>query len=131
MQQIEASLRETALLAPGAALVETVSVRPGDLIAPGKIVLTLLEPSQLWVKVYVPETDLAHVRVGSAASVTVDSLHQTFTGSVQQIDADAQFLPRNVQTASDREHQVFGVKVHVDNPNGILKSGMSATVQLQ
>ncbi|MES2393639.1 MAG: efflux RND transporter periplasmic adaptor subunit [Acidobacteriota bacterium] len=131
VQQIEANLREASLNAPAEGLVETVSVRPGDLIAPGKIVLTMLEPSQLWLKVYVPETDLSHVRIGQSAQVTVDSLHQTFNGSVQQIDASAQFLPRNVQTRDDREHQVFGLKIHVDNPNGVLKSGMSATVQLQ
>jgi hypothetical protein len=50
---------------------------------------------------------------------------------VQEIAAQAEFLPRNVQTRDDRQHQVFGVKVRVDNPDGVLKSGMSATVRLQ
>jgi HlyD family secretion protein len=131
VQQIEANLREATLSAPDIATVETVSVRPGDLVPPNQIVLTLLEPSQLWVKVYVPETQLSHVRVGQNAQVTVDSLHRTFTGHVQEVASEAEFLPRNVQTRDDREHQVFGVKVHVDNPNGVLKSGMAATVNLQ
>jgi hypothetical protein len=50
---------------------------------------------------------------------------------VGQIASQAEFLPRNVQTRDDREHQVFGVKVYVDNSQGALKSGMSATVRLE
>jgi HlyD family secretion protein len=130
--ELEARLREAELIAPADAVVEVVSVRPGDLVQAGRIVLTMLETSQLWVKVYVPETDLGHVRVGQPATVRVDSFGgRSFEGHVGQIASQAEFLPRNVQTKSDREHQVFGVKVYVDNPQQVLKSGMSATVRLQ
>jgi multidrug resistance efflux pump len=129
--ELDASLREAHLISPADATVETVSVRPGDLIPANQIVITLLEPSQLWVKVYVPETDLSRLKIGQAANVTVDSLNgRHFTGHIQEINSAAEFLPRNVQTRDDREHEVFGVKVHVDNPDNILKSGMSATVTL-
>ena len=94
--------------------------------------MTMLESDQLWVKVYVPETDLSRLQIGQSAKVTVDALRQRqFTGHIQEIASAAEFLPRNVQTRDDREHEVFGVKVHVENPDGILKSGMSATVRLQ
>jgi multidrug resistance efflux pump len=113
-------------------VVETVSVRPGDLVAAGRIVVTMLEPTQLWVKVYVPETDLAKLKLGQAARVTVDGMAgHAFPGHVGQIASEAEFLPRNVQTPDDRQHQVFGVKVYVDDANGALKSGMSASVVLQ
>lgn len=129
--ELDASLREAHLTSPADTTVETVSVRPGDLIPANQIVITLLEPSQLWVKVYVPETDLSRLKIGHAANVTVDSLNgRHFTGHIQEINSAAEFLPRNVQTRDDREHEVFGVKVHVDNPDNILKSGMSATVTL-
>ena len=129
--ELDASLREAHLVSPADATVETVSVRPGDLVPANQIVLTLLEPSQLWVKVYVPETDLSRIHLGQAAKVTVDALNRTFTGRIQEINSSAEFLPRNVQTRNDREHEVFGVKVHVDNPGNVLKSGMSSTVTLQ
>lgn len=130
--ELDARLREAELSAPGDAVVEVVSVRPGDLVQAGRIVITMLEASQLWVKVYVPETDLAHVRVGQRATVQVDSFSgRAFAGHVGQIASQAEFLPRNVQTKSDREHQVFGVKVYVDNAQGVLKSGMSARVRLE
>jgi len=130
--ELDARLREAELTAPADAVVEVVSVRPGDLVPPGRIVLTLLEASQLWVKVYVPETDLAHVHLGQHATVRVDSFgNRTFDGHVGQIASQAEFLPRNVQTKSDREHEVFGVKIYVDNAQRVLKSGMSATVRLE
>lgn len=130
--ELDSRLREAELIAPADAVVEVVSVRPGDLVQAGRIVITMLEASQLWVKVYVPETDLAQVRVGQKAMVRVDSFGgRTFEGHVGQIASQAEFLPRNVQTKSDREHQVFGVKVYVDNAQGVLKSGMSARVRLE
>lgn len=130
--ELDARLREAELTAPADAVVEVVSVRPGDLVQAGRIVITMLEASQLWVKVYVPETDLANVHLGQRATAKVDSFgSRTFAGHVGQIASQAEFLPRNVQTKSDREHQVFGVKVYVDNSQQVLKSGMSATVRLQ
>ena len=130
--ELDARLREAELTAPADAVVEVVSVRPGDLVPPGRIVITMLEASQLWVKVYVPETDLAHLRLGQTAAVRVDSFSgRAFTGHVGQIASQAEFLPRNVQTKSDREHEVFGVKVYVDNVQQVLKSGMSATVRFE
>ncbi len=132
LAQVEVSLREAELTAPSDGVVEVVSVRPGDLVPAGQIVMTLLEPSQLWVKVYVPETDLAKLHLGQSATVTVDGMQShPFDGLVRQIASEAEFLPRNVQTPDDRQHQVFGVKVYVDNSRGVLKSGMSATVQLK
>jgi multidrug resistance efflux pump len=129
---LDAQLREAVLSAPADAFVEVVSVRPGDLVAPGRIILSLLESSQLWVKIYVPETNLARVHLGQSAQVRVDSYAGgDFTGRVQMIASQAEFLPRNVQTGDDREHEVFGVKVYVDNPRSVLKSGMAATVRLQ
>ncbi|MGA8108665.1 MAG: HlyD family efflux transporter periplasmic adaptor subunit [Acidobacteriaceae bacterium] len=132
VDELDARLREAALTAPADAVMETVSVRPGDLVAPGRIVMTMLESSQLWVKVYMPETELAHVHLGQKATVRVDSYAgRAFPGSVEQIASEAEFLPRNVQTKSDREHEVFGVKVYVDNAARVLKSGMSATVRFE
>ena len=130
--ELDARLKEAVLTAPAEAVVEVVSVRSGDLVAANRIVIDLLEPSQLWVKIYIPETDLAQVHLGQAATVRVDSYTgQVFSGQLRQISSEAEFLPRNVQTSSDREHQVFGAKIYVDNPQGVLKSGMSAAVRLR
>jgi HlyD family secretion protein len=130
--ELDTRLKEGVLQAAADGVIEVVSVRPGDLVPAGKIVVTMLESSQLWVKIYIPETDMGAVKLNQAASVEVDSYPgRKFSGSVQEIGSEAEFLPRNVQTRDDREHRVFGVKVRVDNADGVLKSGMSATVQLR
>lgn len=130
--ELDARLREAELLAPADGLIETVSIRAGDLVPPGRIVLTMLESTQLWVRIYIPETEMAKVKLGQQASVTVDSFSgRTFSGHLAQINSSSEFLPRNVQTRDDRKHQVFGAKVMVDDAGGVLKSGMAATVELK
>jgi multidrug resistance efflux pump len=130
--EIEARVAENEVTSPAEARVEVVSVRPGNLVAAGRAVVTLLEASQLWVRVYVPEPELGHIAVGQAATVQVDTFpDRHFSGTIEQISSRAEFLPRNIQTREDRTHQVFGVKVRLDNSSGHLKSGMAATVRLQ
>ncbi len=124
-------LAEMEVKAPADARVEVVSVRPGDLVQPGRAVVTLLEPSQLWVRVYIPEPDLGRVSVGQKAAVYVDTFpNRDFSGTIEQIASQAEFLPRNIQTRDDRNKQVFGVKIRVENREGVLKSGMAAHVRI-
>ena len=91
-------------------------MRPGDLIAPNTPVATLLERDQIYIRIYIPETEIGHVTLGQKAEVRVDSFANTvFEGVVEQINQQAEFLPRNVQTREERVHQVFGVKVRIDD----------------
>jgi multidrug resistance efflux pump len=90
-----------------------------------------LRADDLWVKVYVPETDLGRVRLGQKVEVGVDGYpDHRFAGTIEQIAAESEFTPRNVQSADERQHQVFGVKVRVANPEGLFKSGMAAEIAL-
>jgi multidrug resistance efflux pump len=110
-------------------LVEVVSVRKGDIIAPNQPILKVLRADDLWVKIYVPETQLGQLRLNQEVEVTVDSYpDRRFSGTIMLIAAESEFTPRNVQSADERRHQVFGVKVRVPNPEGIFKSGMAAEV---
>jgi HlyD family secretion protein len=63
--------------------------------------------------------------------LTIDSYPgKHFAGVVTQIAAESEFTPRNVQSAEERRHQVFAVKIFVANPDGVFKSGMAAEVNL-
>ncbi|HLZ93558.1 MAG TPA: efflux RND transporter periplasmic adaptor subunit [Candidatus Acidoferrum sp.] len=128
----EARYRERQVIAPSAATVEVLDVRPGDLVAPNTPVATLLEADQIYVRIYIPETEIGHVKVGQKADVRVDSFpKKTFEGQVEQINQQAEFLPRNVQTREERVHQVFGVKVRIIDPAGQVLAGMAADVKLK
>src|SRR5215469_6656168 len=127
----EARFRERQVVAPSAATVEVLDVRPGDLIAPNTPVATLLEKDQIYVRIYIPETEYGRIKLGQKAEIRVDSFpHQTFSGSVEQINQQAEFLPRNVQTREERVHQVFGVKVRIEDSSHRVLAGMAADVKL-
>jgi HlyD family secretion protein len=128
----EARFRERQVTAPSEAVVEVLDVRPGDIIAPNTPVATLLERDQIYVRIYIPETELGRVGVGQKAEVRVDSFPKTvFDGVVEQINQQAEFLPRNVQTREERVHQVFGVKIRINDPAGHVLAGMAADVKLK
>ena len=128
----EARFRERQVVSPSAATVEVLDVRPGDLIGPNTPVATLLESDQIYVRIYIPETEINRVKVGDQADVTVDSAgRQTFGGVVEQINQQAEFLPRNVQTREERVHQVFGVKVRINDPSRHVLPGMAADIRLK
>jgi multidrug resistance efflux pump len=131
LKEIEVNLRETVVRAPENAVVEVQAVRKGDLVPPNQPILRVLRTDDLWVKVYVPETELGKVRLNQKVQVTIDSYPgRQFEGTVIQIASISEFTPRNVQSADERRHQVFGVKVRVDNAQGIFKSGMAAEVRV-
>jgi membrane fusion protein YbhG len=127
-----ARYRERQVTSPAAAVVEVLDVRPGDLIAPNTPVATLLERDQIYVRIYIPETEIGHVRLRQTAEVRVDSFpNQVFNGAVEQINQQAEFLPRNVQTREERVHQLFGVKIRIDDSSGRVRAGMAADVKLK
>jgi HlyD family secretion protein len=128
----QARARESQVISPSAASVEVLDVRPGDLIAPNVPVATLLERDQIYIRIYIPETEIGRVHLGQQAEVRVDSFPKTvFNGVVEQINQQAEFLPRNVQTRSERVHQVIGVKIRVNDTTGGVRSGMAADVKLK
>jgi HlyD family secretion protein len=128
----EARAREAQVVSPAAASVEILDVRPGDLVAPNTPVATLLERDQIYVRIYIPETEIGRVQLGQPAEVRVDSFPtKAFHGVVEQINQQAEFLPRNVQTRSERVHEVIGVKIRIDDTAGGVRSGMAADVKLK
>jgi HlyD family secretion protein len=128
----QARFRETQVVAPTDATVEVLDVRPGDLIAPNTPVATLLEQDQIYVRIYIPETELGRVQLGQKAEIRVDSFPNTvFDGVVEQINQQAEFLPRNVQTREERVHQVFGIKVRINDTSRHVLAGMAADVKLK
>jgi HlyD family secretion protein len=128
----EARFRERQVVAPSTATVEVLDVRPGDLISPNTPVATLLEKDQIYVRIYIPETEYGRLKLGQKAEVRVDSFPNTvFDGVLEQINQQAEFLPRNVQTREERVHQVFGVKIRINDPAGRVLAGMAADVKLK
>jgi multidrug resistance efflux pump len=121
---------ETEVESTVTGVVQSFPLRPGDIVAPNQTVAEILEESQLWVRVYVPETQLALVHVNQPVRVRVDTFpNRWFTGHVASVSSQGEYTPRNIQTRAQRIEQVFGVKILVD-PNRNLHAGMAAEVDL-
>ena len=128
--RLEREREELFVRAPAAGRIETIDLRPGDLVAANRPVAVLLEPGELWVRVYVPEPSLARVAMGQEARVRVDTFpDRDFPGHVVEIRHQAEYLPRNVQTLDQRSDQVFAVKIALE-PSTELRPGMAAFVTL-
>ena len=128
LAEIDAQLREMQIVAPTNAVLEVLSVKIGDVLPANREVATLLLPAHLWARVYVPEPWLGRIQLGQTVNVRTDSSGEMAQGVIEQINRQAEFTPRNVQTVEDRVRQVFGVKVRLPSDTGQLRAGMSVDV---
>jgi len=126
---LEQNRGEATVAAPAAGVVSARLVEPGELVAAGAPLITIVDLDHAWANVYVEEPLIPGVKVGQPAVVVTDA-HDRLTGSVTFISPRAEFTPRNVQTAAERAKLVYRVKVTVDNRGGVLKPGMPVEVEL-
>jgi multidrug resistance efflux pump len=131
LEELKVNLDEAVIRAMEPCQIEIVNVRKGDLAVASRPVVKVLRNADLWVKTYVPETELGKVQLGQDVQVTMDSFPRVrFPGRVVHIGAESEFTPRNVQTVNERRHQMFGVRIKIEDPRGLFKSGMAAEVYI-
>lgn len=132
VDQLDISIAELTIRAPAAARVESLDLRPGDVLAPNAPAATLLEDDQLYVRLYVPETQIGRIKVGEVVPISVDSWpDRTFKGKVEHINQRGEYSPRNLQTADERADQVFAVRIGLIEGKDELRAGMAAMVQVE
>lgn len=123
------NLSENTIKSPIDGIVERIPVAVGDLVNPGTTVVRLSNPVDLWLRIYVPETNLRNVVVGSAAKIKIDGISDLLPAYVESVASQGEFTPANLQTPDDRGKQVFGVRLRLLKANAAVKAGMSATVK--
>ncbi|MFD1797766.1 HlyD family efflux transporter periplasmic adaptor subunit [Paracoccus aurantiacus] len=120
------------LSSPDNAVIRSRLREPGDMVTASTPVYALALTQPKWVRVYVSEPDLGHVRPGLAAEVFADSFpDQPTAGKVGYISSVAEFTPKSVQTEELRTSLVYEVHVTIDDPNDRLRLGQPVTVRLQ
>lgn len=123
---------ELVVKAPRDCRVESLDLRPGDILAPNAAAATLLEDDQLYVRIYVPETHIGHISVGQMVPITVDSFpKKRFHGVVEHINSVGEYSPRNLQTADERADQVFATRIGIKDGRDELRAGMAAFITVQ
>jgi HlyD family secretion protein len=131
LDQTEVLVSELVIRAPRPARVESLDLRPGDILAPNGVAATLLEDDQLYVRIYVPETQIGHIRPGQEVPISVDSFpRRSFRGVVEHINSEGEYSPRNLQTADERADQVFAARVGLLEGQTELRAGMAAFIHV-
>lgn len=124
-------LADTVLRAPDDGVVENRILEVGDMAAPQTPVLTLALNNPVWVRAYVPETELGKLAPGMRAGIESDSFPgQTFEGWIGAISPTAEFTPKSVETTELRAQLVYRVRVYACNSTQKLRLGMPVTVQV-
>ena len=131
LDQIKVTIDELTVRSPRPARIETLDLRPGDILAPNATAAVLLEDDQLYVRIYVPETQVGYAKIGTEVPVYVDSFpSRAFKGQIDHIEMEGEYSPRNLQTADERANQVFATRVGLKEGVGTLRAGMSAFIRV-
>lgn len=126
----QTNLREMTIRSPADGDIDALDLRVGDLVGPRAQVAIVRELRDPFVRIYVAQRDLGKIAVGHAVSVRSDALGVSYPGTVEQIDQDAQFTPRDVQTREDRADLTFGVKVRIHDTQARMPGGTTVEVSL-
>ncbi|MGA2588463.1 MAG: efflux RND transporter periplasmic adaptor subunit [Bryobacteraceae bacterium] len=128
---IDSQLADTIAISPinGVVLVKAADV--GEVLAPGTSVVTVGDIDHPWLRAYIREKDLGRVKLGARVHVTTDSNPgKGYDGHVSFISSDAEFTPKQIQTAEERVKLVYRVKIDIDNARRELKSNMPADAEI-
>ncbi len=130
VERARVNLREMTVIAPCKGVVESLDVRPGDLVKPGAVA-RIIDPEDLKVTVYMGAAVLGQIKLGQKIALTADAHgSERFEGEVYFIASEGEYTPRNLQTQEERVQQVFGVKLRLNSNGGKLRAGMTVTAHV-
>lgn len=124
---IRKKISDSYVIAPIDGVVTLKAFEQGETAVPNSALFRISEVNKVHLMVYIPESDLAKVKLGEQASVSIDGAPgKIYPGAVVYTSPVAEFTPKNIQTKDERTKLVFGVKIEIPNPNLELKPGMPA-----
>ncbi|MBW2064381.1 MAG: efflux RND transporter periplasmic adaptor subunit [Deltaproteobacteria bacterium] len=128
----ETLLGYTRLTAPFDGVITSRNIEPGEVVSPGREVISLSDLSTVDLKIFVDETEIGKVKPGQKVEVRIDTFpEKKYWGRVAFISPEAEFTPKMIQTQKERVKLVYLVKVSIPNPSLELKPGMPADAWLR
>jgi len=127
VKEVAANRADLTVVAPFDGTIATRIAEPGEVVAPGAAIVTMIDLNKIYLRGFVPEGDIGRVKLDQVAHVYLDSNpKQAIDAIVSRIDPEASFTPENTYFRDERVKQVVGVKLLIKNPNGGAKPGMPA-----
>jgi len=122
---------ECEVIAVRDGFVQEVPFEQGELVAPGAVLVQLIDLREVKATFYVPNAEIAVIQPGIEAQVLADAYpDRTFLGTVRTVSLKAEFTPRNIQTRTDRDRLVYPVEVVIANADMKLRAGMPVQVTI-
>jgi HlyD family secretion protein len=126
-----AYLANTRIYSPVDAVVEYRSMEPGEVVAPGTSILTLIDLKNLWVRIDLEQGYVTRVKVGQKAEIRIDRLpNKVFEGTVFDIGREGEFAVERDVTRGRQDIKTFRTRIRVNDPEGIIKPGMTVLVEI-
>jgi len=127
LKESQANRSDLTVVAPFDGTIATRVAEPGEVVAPGAAIVTMIDLSKIYLRGFVPEGDIGRVKLDQAARIYLDSNPKVpIDAIVSRIDPEASFTPENTYFRDERVKQVVGVKLLIKNSNGSAKPGMPA-----
>ena len=130
LAQAQIQLDRRQMKAPAAGLVEETYYEPGELVAAGQAVVSLLPDANRKVRFFVPEQQLASVAVGSEIGVGCDGCRSGLTAKVEFVATEAEFTPPIIYSKDSRDKLVFRVDARPIGDALSLKVGQPLDIHL-
>lgn len=117
--------------APGPGRVEYRIAEPGAMMAPGGKLLSIINPEDVYLTIFVPSAAASRIRIGDEARVLPQGFTRALPARVGFVSPEAQFTPKYVETANERDNLSYRVKLQIPvevarRYAGVLKAGMTA-----
>ena len=131
LESAKTQLGYTEIRSPLDGVVLTKNVESGEVVSPGTPVVTVANIAELWMNIYIPETQTGLVKLGQAVSVKVDSFpKESFKGTITFVSSESEFTPKTILTQEERIKLVYRAKVSLENTQQRLKPGMQADAEI-
>lgn len=131
LRQADWILTQTSPVAPTEALVADTFYRPGEWVAAGAPVVSLLPPANRLIRFFIPEPKLAALRLGQPLSVTCDGCPAPLAAQVSFIAPNAEFTPPVIYSRETRTKLVFLVEARPTSPDApALRPGQPVDVRI-
>ncbi len=115
VQRLETQLEETTIKAPRTARVLYRLTEPGEVLPAGGRVVTLIDPTDVFMTVFLPTGEAGRLAIGAEARIVLDAVPEiTIPARVSFVASRAQFTPRQVETEDERAKLMFRVKLKID-----------------
>ncbi|WFD08824.1 HlyD family secretion protein [Tepidibacter hydrothermalis] len=125
-------LSKATIYSPIDGVIQNINYDEGELVLNGANVANIINLTDRWVKIYIPQKQLNKVSLNQEVNIKADYLKdKKLTGKIVYISSKAEFTPKNVESKESKEEMVFEVKVKIDDQSNLLKPGMLVDIDLE